>query len=300
MYITTSEKVRDLIRQMGLTQKAFAVAIGINPVTLSNCLTKDNFTLKTLEKISRRTGVKVASLLPSRKRTCSTPDNGLAAANSTDKVVKTLFATYKKMLEEANSMNITHCGEGRERKFSEKAMENMLLAAIEAINEAEGANLTLKRGRDDYFRNCINDEYGSHYDGEIQVDFNLYSGDALIAVIEVKSNLDKCYLKRAESDFRDIASSIYMNGGNPSDIRYILFVGQNASMDESIEYHEARFSRDTKSEFGLNEGLRFDKFFIINGKRSSTKKVIDNNPGLSESEIKKFKECVVSAALSTR
>ena len=66
--MTTAEKIRALIAESKMPQREFAKSIGIHPVTLSKCLSSDNFSMKTLRKIAERHGVSVASLLPDKKR----------------------------------------------------------------------------------------------------------------------------------------------------------------------------------------------------------------------------------------
>ena len=66
--MTTPEKVRVLIENSGLTQKQYAASVDIHPVSMSNYLNKDNFSMKALKKIADKEGVPVASLLPDGKR----------------------------------------------------------------------------------------------------------------------------------------------------------------------------------------------------------------------------------------
>lgn len=68
----TSEKVKSLIEEQGLSQLAFANLIGINKVTLSRNLKHDTFSHKTLLKIADTFGLDVNTLYPSREKSIPT------------------------------------------------------------------------------------------------------------------------------------------------------------------------------------------------------------------------------------
>lgn len=66
--MTTAEKVRTLIVKSGLSQKAFSESVGIHPVSMSNYLKKDNFSMNALKKIAEGQGISISSLLPDKKK----------------------------------------------------------------------------------------------------------------------------------------------------------------------------------------------------------------------------------------
>lgn len=72
--MTTSEKVRALIQKSGVSQRAFAESVGIHPVSMSNYLKKDSFSMRALNKIAEGQGVSVSSLLPDKKKAKQTKD----------------------------------------------------------------------------------------------------------------------------------------------------------------------------------------------------------------------------------
>ena len=61
---TTATKIRELIKDSGLTQAKFAESVGLHPVTLSRFLTSDNISPKALQKIATITGTTLADLMP--------------------------------------------------------------------------------------------------------------------------------------------------------------------------------------------------------------------------------------------
>ena len=212
-------------------------------------------------------------------------------ACSTEIVLRKIKEAYDNGVRNAQAMNLSDGQEGVERKFSEKFMENILFAAVKEVKETLRLNVELVRGTDDYFSRSLTTTSGKVLtDDKIQVDFNLYYNKKLIAVIEVKSNLDKCYLKRTVSDFEDIASSIKEHGGDPSKVKYVLFVGQNAIYEDTLDFFKTRFS-DYGKKYGLGN-IKFDAFFFINGKRhpsyGAQHTIYQKNPGINESTVRTF------------
>lgn len=61
---TTAEKIKELIKESGLTQAKFAESVGMHPVTLSRFLSNDNFSPKSLQKIASIAGITLADLMP--------------------------------------------------------------------------------------------------------------------------------------------------------------------------------------------------------------------------------------------
>ena len=61
---STTEKIRELIKESGLTQAKFAQSVGLHPVTLSRFLTSGNLSPKALQKIASKTGITLTDLMP--------------------------------------------------------------------------------------------------------------------------------------------------------------------------------------------------------------------------------------------
>ena len=61
--MTTSDKIRELIEENGLTQRQFAELVNIHYITLGNNLKNDNFSHKSLEKIANAFSISVYDLI---------------------------------------------------------------------------------------------------------------------------------------------------------------------------------------------------------------------------------------------
>lgn len=215
--------------------------------------------------------------------------------NLIDFVVLEMNKEYEHLINEANETHIQELGEGKERKCSQNLTETILEKTISKIAEQTGKNLTLKRGERDYFKKTITRKDGTIItDDKIQVDFNLYHNETLIAVIEVKTNLDKCYLKRAVMDFEEIASAINQKDDNPSKIKYILFCGQTAVDDNTLKYYNELFKEHTAMEFGKRKRANFETHFILNGVRNSKHKIIDYDPGINNQGASEFVNSILT------
>ena len=186
----------------------------------------------------------------------------------TERVIENTINDYNERVAQMHKMD--SAGEGAIRKESEKLMEHVLQTIVSQVSKETGKKIDMKRGNEDYFRRGVKDLNGNYvFDDEVQVDYNIYHEGKLIAVVEIKSNLDKCYLKRAVSDFEDISASLFENGKNPSNVKYIIFSGQNAVADSSARYYKTRFFDYTRRFFGKKKGgFSFDTFFLVNGKRN--------------------------------
>ena len=124
-------------------------------------------------------------------------------------------------------------------------------------------------------------------DGEqivnLQVDKHCYRDGVLVKMIESKTYLDACYIKRAVDDFIDLHNSPDV----PDNVEYAIVTGQRALGDKPLKYHSAKFKRATGKDF---------KIFIINQhKQRNSKKAIymemyRSDFNLDISEVKEFSE----------
>ena len=225
---------------------------------------------------------------------------------SDDKIEKVAQLVFDEMNSFYNGFIISaakQIGEGQRRKQSGDFVEDLLQVALGKISEETGITIESRVGTTDFFKRKITTETGEELsDEKIQVDRHNYINQNLFSVIENKSNLDACYCKRALSDFVDIADSIYENGGDPRLIKYIIFSGQKALDETKRKFLLEDFKKKTTKYYSSKEeiengnahGLPCETFFIINGRRQSTKPVYKTNPGLNESEIKRFVRYIMS------
>jgi hypothetical protein len=158
-------------------------------------------------------------------------------------------------------------GGGKARSKSGLAFENFL----ENICDVNG----LVAKRNDYKKSEIID--GEQLD-KLQVDKHCYRDNVLVKMIESKTYLDACYLKRAVDDFIDLHSSPDV----PDNLEYSIVTGQECVAENALKYHTAKFKRATGKDL---------KVFILNQhkKRNGNKAIYmeeyRNNFNLDMSEV---------------
>lgn len=106
----------------------------------------------------------------------------------------------------------------------------------------------------------------------IQVDWHVYKDNELVLIIECKTYLDVCYLKRAIDDFETIRKV-------KKDIPSIIFAGQNAVGKNAWGYY--------------SEEYNFDTFFVnTTKKRNSKKPIYKTCDPIDANEIRRFEKHV--------
>ena len=102
--MTTSDKIRELIAERGLTQRQFAELVGIHYITLGNNLKKDDFSSKSIEKIASACGLSMFDLLPSEeeKKVVLTKVSGYLESNGEIVKINDL-KSLRKFLEKIES-----------------------------------------------------------------------------------------------------------------------------------------------------------------------------------------------------
>jgi transcriptional regulator with XRE-family HTH domain/FMN phosphatase YigB (HAD superfamily) len=86
--MTTSDKIRELMEERGLTQQQFAGLVGIHHITLNKNLINDNFSSKSLEKIASACGVSVYDLVPDKEASNITLSNVCGYLECNGEIVK--------------------------------------------------------------------------------------------------------------------------------------------------------------------------------------------------------------------
>ena len=99
--MTTTEKIRELIEEKGLTQRQFAELVGIHYITLCNNLKNDNFSHKSIEKIADVFGLSVYDLLADeiQDRNASTDLEGYIEYNGEIIKIKS-YSQFKKLADQ--------------------------------------------------------------------------------------------------------------------------------------------------------------------------------------------------------
>lgn len=102
--MTTSDKIRVLIEERGLSQQQFAGMVGIHHITLNRNLAKNNFSSKSLEKIASACGVSTYDLLPDDETNKIVLSNVFGYIEYNGDIVKIRdFNTLKKFVEKIDT-----------------------------------------------------------------------------------------------------------------------------------------------------------------------------------------------------
>lgn len=108
----------------------------------------------------------------------------------------------------------------------------------------------------------------------LQVDLHVYRDEELLFILESKTYLDVCYLKRAVEDFNEIREVV---GNVPA----IIWSGQNALSEDSFGYYD--------------ECYDFETFYCnVTKKRNSSRPIYKTCDPLDVNVLEKFKDYVAS------
>lgn len=175
-------------------------------------------------------------------------------------------------------------GEGAVRNATGKLYEGM----VDEIISIRQNGFVSKVGADDF----ISTKYEHPTIGiiaeqnNLQVDRHIWKNNERYAFVEAKTYLDKPYLERAVSDFLEIKRSLDMSGAETRHIKFIVFAGQNALSDDSLNVQRAKFW--TESAINPEDRIDMSIFFIAKNKRVSNKPLYANKFDLDYDEITRF------------
>jgi len=130
-------------------------------------------------------------------------------------------------------------GGGRARYASGLVYENLTLRTCEMLG--------LDARKNDYKRSMV---VNGKCLKNLQVDKHIYKDDVLKKLVENKTYLDACYLKRCIQDFMELDQSPDV----PDDVEYGIFVGQNAVGKDAFAYYPGYFEKYT--------GKKLNMFFV--------------------------------------
>ncbi len=183
--------------------------------------------------------------------------------------------------------------EGEQRAYSQRFSELALIASLDRISADNKLSLKTRNvlKESDYLSLTIEHNGNKITDNKIGVDYNTYSKGKLLFVFEVKSNLDKDYLKRAAYDFVQVARAIKQNGGDPSKTKYVIFALQPSIADDSLQFAQAYFEDETNKLFDIT--LHFDVFFLTSEKRNNLS-FIDSEHTINKEEAIRFENFIVN------
>ena len=174
--------------------------------------------------------------------------------------------------KEVDALALLHKNEGggKARSKSGLAFENFIESVCD-VND-------LVAKKNDYKKSEIIN--GEQLDN-LQVDKHCYRDNVLVKMIESKTYLDACYLKRAVDDFIDLHNSPDV----PNNVEYTIVAGQKCVAEKALKYHSAKFKRSTGKDL---------RVFVLNqhkqrsGKRAIYMDHARNDFNLDMSEVNKF------------
>ena len=158
------------------------------------------------------------------------------------------------------------------RKKRGSDIETFVLTTINKIGELLNIDLHARCGNDDKKDLIINLPDEKKITKQHQVDVHIYLNGNFVAVIECKSYLDSCYYVRACDDFKMFKKFDY-------NVKNYIFTLENA------------IAEDTKIFIDfINEYICDDIFYILDGKRISSKPVYDikHKKLINKEELTKF------------
>jgi hypothetical protein len=146
---------------------------------------------------------------------------------------------------------------GKMRGDRGKLIEDLVMKTIDKIASEMNINLTCKKGSSDKKLLTLTLPDGTKKTKEHQVDVHVYLNGKFITVIECKAYLDSCYYGRACNDFKLFKKFGY-------DVKTLIF-----ALEDSID-------EDTKIFTDFETDNICDRvFYILDGKRSSSKPIYD-------------------------
>lgn len=143
---------------------------------------------------------------------------------------------------------------GKMRGDRGEHIENFVKFVINIFKTEYNINVYAVKGTDDKKELKIP---GTEIKKDHQVDIHIYKNDKFIAVIECKAYLDSCYYTRACDDFKLFKKFGY-------DVKKYIF-----TLEDSIK-EETKMFTDYETD-----NVCDDIFYILDGKRTSTKPIYD-------------------------
>jgi hypothetical protein len=127
-------------------------------------------------------------------------------------------------------------GGGKARNASGLVYENLNLRTCQMLG--------LDARKNDYKRSMI---VNGKCLKNLQVDKHVYKNNVLKILLEDKTYLDVCYLKRCVLDFMELDQSPDV----PDDVEYAIFAGQNGVGKDAFAYYPAYFEKYTHKKLNM-------------------------------------------------
>jgi len=143
------------------------------------------------------------------------------------------------------------------RKKRGSDIETFVCTTINKVGEIFKIDLHARRGNDDKKDLIIDLQDGKKLTKQHQVDIHIYRNGVFVGAIECKAYLDSCYYVRACDDFKMFKKFDY-------NVKYCIFVLENAIAEDTKKFIDF-----------MNENICDEIFYILDGKRTSSKPVYD-------------------------
>lgn len=176
------------------------------------------------------------------------------------------------IIDEWCKSNANGCCGGEMRAKRGSDIETFVRTTINKIGEKLNIDLHARCGNDDKKDLIINLPDGKKIIKQHQVDVHIYLNGVFVAVIECKAYLDSCYYERACNDFKLFKKFDY-------NIKNYVFALENAICEDTKLF----------TDF-INEYICDNIFYILDGKRTSSKPVYDikHKKMINKKELTKF------------
>jgi hypothetical protein len=176
---------------------------------------------------------------------------------------------YNKDLDMIPDMYQT-VGAGKARNLSGLLYENFITNICKIFN--------LDARKDDY---KISEMINGFQVTNLQVDKHIYKNNVLKKLVESKTYLDVCYLKRAVDDMIDLYFSPEVN----DKVEYAIFTGQKCLAENSMNFHMEKFKRRTGKTLKI---FVFNKNKKRNAKRGIYMKEYKDDFSIDMEVVKEF------------
>lgn len=189
-----------------------------------------------------------------------------------ENIIQSAEIEMSKIMDEWCKSNANSCSGGKMREKRGSDIETFVRTTINKIGELLNIDLNARCGNDDKKDLVINLPDGKKITKQHQVDVHIYLNGIFVAVIECKAYLDSCYYVRACDDFKLFKKFDY-------NVKNYIFTLENA------------IGEDTKlfTDF-INEYICDNIFYLLDGKRTSSKPVYDikHKKHINKKELTKF------------
>lgn len=187
-------------------------------------------------------------------------------------IIQTAEIDLSNIIDEWCKSNANGCSGGKMREKRGSDIETFVRTTINKIGEILNIDFHTRCGNDDKKDLIINLSDGKNLTKQHQVDVHIYLNGDFVAVIECKAYLDSCYYVRVCDDFKMFKKFNY-------NVKNYIFTLENA------------IGEDTKlfTDF-INEYICDNIFYILDGKRTSSKPVYDikHKKTINKNELTKF------------